>query len=335
MLLEIQGLCVNYRTERGIVKALNGVNLSLGEKESLALVGESGSGKSTLGISIVRLLPANASFAAGDISLDGKSVLTMSDSEIRSVRGGVVFMVFQDPLNSLNPVKKVGDQISEALRIKSKREGKDYDESSADIVQAFKDVRIPDPRVILERYPHELSGGQIQRVIIAMGLLMRPKLLIADEPTSAVDVTLQAQILKILNDLKEEYGLSVIFITHDISVAYNVADKIAVMYAGNLVEIGPTEEVIKRSLHPYTKGLISCIPSGRKSKGLLKTVPGTPPSLVNPPSGCRYHPRCPYAMEVCSTKDPELLPVEKSSVACWLYPTVSKTMNQLPNQAGV
>jgi peptide/nickel transport system ATP-binding protein len=321
MLLDVQNLSVTYRTERGLVRALNGVNFSVNEKESIALVGESGSGKSTLGISIVRLLPANASYSGGDILLGGKSVLSMNDREVRAIRGRMVFMVFQDPLNSLNPVKKVGDQILEALRLKGMREG---EVDQQEVVQAFKDVRIPDPDVIMQRYPHELSGGQIQRVIIAMGLLMKPKLLIADEPTSAVDVTLQAQILKLLNDLKEEYGLSVVFITHDISVAYNVADKIAVMYAGNLVELGPTESVIKSSLHPYTKGLISCIPAGRKNQGLLNTVPGTPPSLVHPPSGCRYHPRCPYVMEICKSQDPEFLPVEKSSVACWLYSTKAK-----------
>jgi len=324
MLLDVQGLSVTYRTERGLVRALNGVNFSVGEKESIALVGESGSGKSTLGISIVRLLPANASYSGGDILLNGKSILAMNDREVRAIRGRMVFMVFQDPLNSLNPVKKVGDQIIEALRLKGMREGQSHEVDQAEVVQAFKDVRIPDPDVILQRYPHELSGGQIQRVIIAMGLLMKPKLLIADEPTSAVDVTLQAQILKLLNDLKEEYGLSVVFITHDISVAYNVADKLAVMYAGNLVELGPTEAVIKSSLHPYTKGLISCIPAGRKYQGLLNTVPGSPPSLVHPPTGCRYHPRCPYVMEVCKSKDPEFLPVERSSVACWLYSTQAK-----------
>ena len=324
MLLDVQGLSVTYRTERGLVRALNGVNFSVGEKESIALVGESGSGKSTLGISIVRLLPANASYSGGDILLNGKSILAMNDREVRAIRGRIVFMVFQDPLNSLNPVKKVGDQIIEALRLKGVREGQSREVDQAEVVQAFKDVRIPDPDVILQRYPHELSGGQIQRVIIAMGLLMKPKLLIADEPTSAVDVTLQAQILKLLNDLKEEYGLSVVFITHDISVAYNVADKLAVMYAGNLVELGPTEAVIKSSLHPYTKGLISCIPAGRKYQGLLNTVPGSPPSLVHPPTGCRYHPRCPYVMEVCKSKDPEFLPVERSSVACWLYSTQAK-----------
>jgi len=325
MLLDVQGLSVSYRTERGIVRALNSVNFSVEEKESIALVGESGSGKSTLGISIVRLLPANGSYTGGDILLNGKSVLGMNDREVRAIRGRIVFMVFQDPLNSLNPVKKVGDQILEALRLKGMRQDQDRETDQREVVEAFKDVRIPDPNAILQRYPHELSGGQIQRVIIAMGLLMKPKLLIADEPTSAVDVTLQAQILKLLNDLKEEYGLSVIFITHDISVAYNVSDKIAVMYAGNVVELGPTESVIKSSLHPYTKGLISCIPAGRKSQGLLNTVPGTPPSLMHPPSGCRYHPRCPYVMEICKSQDPELLPVENSKVACWLYSTQAKS----------
>jgi len=320
MLLEIQDLSVTYRTEQGNVKALNDVNLAVGEKENIAVVGESGSGKSTLGISIAKILPANGAYTGGDILLNGKSVLAMNDTQIRSIRGGVVFMVFQDPLNSLNPVKKVGNQIVEALQVKFRREGRRYENASEDIIKTFEDVRIPDPEAILQRYPHELSGGQIQRVILAMGLLLRPKLLIADEPTSAVDVTLQAQIINLLNILKAEYGLSVIFITHDISVAYNVADKIAVMYAGDIVEIGPTEEVIKSPLHPYTQGLVSCIPSGSKSQGLLKTVPGTTPSLLHPPSGCRYHPRCPYAMDICKTTDPELIQIKNSSVACWLYP---------------
>jgi peptide/nickel transport system ATP-binding protein len=320
MLLEIQGLSVAYKTEQGIVKALNGVDLSVGEKENVAVVGESGSGKSTLGISISKLLPANGSYSGGDILLNGKSVVAMNDKEIRSIRGGVVFMVFQDPLNSLNPVKRVGDQIVEALRVKSEREGRRYENDSSEIIKTFEDVRIPDPDAILERYPHELSGGQIQRVILAMGLLLKPKLLIADEPTSAVDVTLQAQIINLLNILKAEYGLSVIFITHDISVAYNVADKIAVMYAGDIVEIGPTEHVIKSPLHPYTQGLVACIPSGSKRQGLLKTVPGTTPSLLHPPMACRYHPRCPYALDICKTTDPELIQVEDSCVACWLYP---------------
>jgi peptide/nickel transport system ATP-binding protein len=327
MLLDVNNLSVNYRTERGMVRALSGLNLSLGEKESVAIVGESGSGKSTLGISIVRLLPANGSYSGGTISLDGRNILAMSQREVRSVRGSAVFMVFQDPLNSLNPVKRVGNQITEALRIKGIREGRDYKGDRNEIVESFKSVRIPDPELILERYPHELSGGQIQRVIIALGLLLKPKLLIADEPTSAVDVTLQAQIIKLLNDLKAEYGLSVIFITHDISVAYNVADKIAVMYAGKIVEIGPTEDVIKSPLHPYTQGLVSCIPTSRKSQGLLKTIAGNPPSLVKPPMGCSYHPRCPYAMEVCKTNDPTLTSVKGSSVACWLYPSKPQPMS--------
>jgi peptide/nickel transport system ATP-binding protein len=319
MLLEVQCLKVNYRTEQGVFAALSGVNLSVGERENVAIVGESGSGKSTLGFSIVKLLPVNGSYAGGDIRIAGESILAMNEREVMSMRGRMVFMVFQDPLNSLNPVKKVGDQITEALRIKSRREGRTYHQDRSQVIDVFKSVRIPDPDAIFQRYPHELSGGQIQRVIIAMGLLLRPKLLIADEPTSAVDVTLQAQILRLLNELKEEYGLSVIFITHDISVAYNVADRIAVMYAGNIVEIGPAEKVIKSPMHPYTQGLVSCIPTGRKNQGPLKTVPGAVPTLLHPPTGCRYHPRCPYAMDICSKVEPELSTVENSSVACWLY----------------
>jgi peptide/nickel transport system ATP-binding protein len=318
MLVQIRDLVVGYRTNYGLLRAIDNVSLSIGEKEIVAIVGESGSGKSTLGASIVRLLPPTATYVGGDILVSGKSVLSMNDKEIRMIRGGVVFMIFQDPLNSLNPVKKVGAQIVEALEIKSKRLGDEYNGDVAEIVRTFKDVRIPDPDVMLNRYPHELSGGQIQRILIAMGLLLRPKLLIADEPTSALDVTLQAQILSLLNDLKVEYGISVIFITHDISVAYNVADRIAVMYAGKLMELGPTEDVIKSSLHPYTQGLISCIPTGNTT-GRLKAIQGTPASILNPPSGCRFHPRCPQLMEKCVTLDPNIVSVKDSTVACWLY----------------
>lgn len=318
-LLEISDLVISYRTINGKFRALEKINLSIGKGESVALVGESGSGKSTLGLSIVKLLPLNCEYTAGSIVLDGKEVTALSNSEMKQLRGPTVFMVFQDPLNSLNPVKRVGNQILEALELKYKREGRPLEGAEDRLVEALKDVRIPDPRAVLERYPHQLSGGQIQRVIIAMGLLMTPKLLIADEPTSAIDVTLQAQILKLLNDLKKEYNMSLIFITHDIGVANVVADRIGVMYAGKLMEIGPYDEVILAPSHPYTKGLIASLPSGTKNRGRLQSIKGAPASVIVPPPGCRYHPRCPEVMEVCRSSEPGFASVKNSKVACWLY----------------
>ncbi len=317
--LEVSNLVTTYRTLLGPVRALEGINLSVGKGESVALVGESGSGKSTLGLSVVKLLPLNAEYTSGKIVLDGINVVPLSLSQMKKIRGRIVFMIFQDPLNSLNPVKKIGSQILEALRVKYEGEGRSYEDATAKLIEALKDVRIPDPHSIIERFPYQLSGGQIQRVIIAMGLLMQPKLLIADEPTSAIDVTLQAQILKLLNELKREYNMSLVFITHDIGVAYTVADRIGVMYAGKLVEIGPSDEVILSPSHPYTKGLIASLPSGTKRKGRLQSIQGTPASLMVPPPGCRYHPRCPYVMEICRRSEPGFAQVKNSSVACWLY----------------
>jgi peptide/nickel transport system ATP-binding protein len=318
-LLEVSDLVITYRTLNGPVRALDQVSLSVDKGESVALVGESGSGKSTLGLSIVKLLPLNSEYTSGEILLDGKNVTKLTATQMKQVRGQVVFMVFQDPLNSLNPVKRIGNQILEALILKYKREGKPLDNVEERLIEALKDVRIPDPKAILERYPHQLSGGQIQRVIIAMGLMMMPKLLIADEPTSAIDVTLQAQILKLLKELKNQYNMSLIFITHDIGVANIVADRIGVMYAGKVVEIGPTEEVIYSPSHPYSKGLIASLPSGNRKKGRLQSIQGTPASVMSPPTGCRYHPRCPYVMEICARSEPGFVSVKNSSVACWLY----------------
>lgn len=326
--LHVSNLVTTYKTLLGPIRALEGINLSVAKGESVALVGESGSGKSTLGLSVVKLLPLNSEYTSGEIILDGTDVLPLPLSRMKKIRGRIVFMIFQDPLNSLNPVKKIGSQILEALRAKYEAEGRSYEDATGKLIEALKDVRIPDPHAVIERYPHQLSGGQIQRVIIAMGLLMQPKLLIADEPTSAIDVTLQAQILKLLNDLKREYNMSLVFITHDIGVAYTVADRIGVMYAGKLVEIGPSDEVILSPSHPYTKGLIASLPSGTKREGRLQSIHGTPASLMIPPPGCRYHPRCPYVMEICRRSEPGFAQVKNSSVACWLYSNQSEKKSE-------
>ncbi|MFP3305220.1 MAG: ABC transporter ATP-binding protein [Vulcanisaeta sp.] len=320
-LLEINNLSIVYRTPFGIVKALDDVSLSLDKGESLAVVGESGSGKSTLALAIARLLPPNARYVSGSIIFDGIDILRLSESEFRKIRGTGIFMVFQEPFTSLNPVYKAKDQLLEALRIRYEREGVVFDESKAinEIISVLRDVRMPDPELIIERYPHQLSGGQIQRVMIAMGLLMRPKLYIADEPTSALDVTVQAQLLKLLKDLKREYGISILFITHDIAVASVIGDRIAVLYAGQLMELGDTKSVIYDPRHPYTKALLNSVPRISKYEGKLPIIGGSVPNLLNPPSGCRFHPRCPYTMDVCKKEVPKIIKVNNTYVRCHLY----------------
>jgi len=320
-LLEINNLSIVYRTPFGIVKALDDVSLSLDKGESLAVVGESGSGKSTLALAIARLLPPNARYVSGSIIFDGIDILRLSESEFRKIRGTGIFMVFQEPFTSLNPVYKVKDQLLEALRIRYEREGVVFDESKAinEIISVLRDVRMPDPELIIERYPHQLSGGQIQRVMIAMGLLMRPKLYIADEPTSALDVTVQAQLLKLLKDLKREYGISILFITHDIAVASVIGDRIAVLYAGQLMELGDTKSVIYDPRHPYTKALLNSVPRISKYEGKLPIIGGSVPNLLNPPSGCRFHPRCPYATDICKKEVPKIIKVNNTYVRCHLY----------------
>jgi peptide/nickel transport system ATP-binding protein len=321
LLLRVQDLHVTYRTIYGPLEALNGVSFEMEEQESVALVGESGSGKSTLGLSIVKLLPPNASYTGGSIRMAEREVTSMSQREAVSIRGSEVFMIFQDPLNSLNPVKRVEAQLLEALRTRYSREGKHFDEEEArkEAKERLIDVRLPDPEVIMERYPHQLSGGQIQRVVIAMGLLFRPKLLIADEPTSALDVTIQAQVLKLMNELKQERRMSILFITHDISVAYAIGDRFFVMYAGEVSELGPAERVVGDPKHPYTKALIASIPRKSRKEGEMVVIPGSPPNMLDPPPGCRFHPRCPYVMEKCRTESPPERVVDERLLRCWLY----------------
>jgi len=320
LLLDVKELKVTYGTVYGRLEAVRSLNFSVGMGENVAIVGESGCGKSTLGLAIVRLLPPNAK-ADGSVVLDGKDILKLKGDEVRRIRGTEVFMIFQDPLNSLNPVKRVSAQMQEALAIKQRRAGMSLDEKAArrDMIEGLTSVRMPDPEVILQRYPHELSGGQIQRVVIAMALLMKPKLLIADEPTSAVDVTIQAQVIKLINELKGEYGMSVLFITHDMAVAYTVADRFLVMYAGELSESGPVNKVVKEPLHPYTKALVSSIPTRSRSQGELSAIPGSPPNMLSPPSGCRFHPRCPRVMDVCRTADPGRTEKDERTLRCHLY----------------
>jgi peptide/nickel transport system ATP-binding protein len=320
LLLEVKGLRVTYRTVYGYLEAVKGLDLSIEKGETVAVVGESGCGKSTVGHSLVRLLPPNARYE-GSVNFDGKEVFSLTGRELRAFRGNDVFMIFQDPLNSLNPVKRVDNQMLEAVMMREKVAAKEFDREEAykEIIKGLTEVRMPDPDVIVRRYPHQLSGGQIQRVVIAMALLMKPKLLVADEPTSALDVTIQAQVMKLIKDLKKEYGMSVLFITHDMAVAYTIADRFLVMYAGELSELGPVDMVVSNPLHPYTIALVNSIPTKSHRQGELVAIPGSPPNMLAPPSGCRFNPRCPKVMEICRTVDPVTKRVDQRLLRCHLF----------------
>jgi peptide/nickel transport system ATP-binding protein len=319
--LSVQDLSVSYRTVYGTLRALNRVTLAVERGESVSIVGESGCGKSTLGLSIVRLLPLNSAYESGRVFLEGKHVVKMNSREVSGMRGSSAFMIFQDPLNTLNPVKRIDIQMLEALRTRASREGKKFDEEEAydEAVEHLRDVRMPDPEAVITRYPHQLSGGQIQRVVISIGLLMRPKLMIADEPTSALDVTIQAQVLKLMRDLQREYQMSIIFITHDINVAHSISDRMVVMYAGEVVESASSDSLVRDPKHPYTKALISSIPRTSKREGRLTAIKGAPPNMLNPPKGCRFNPRCPFVMDVCRAEEPRAVVAGESDVRCFLY----------------
>ncbi|MDG6995757.1 MAG: ABC transporter ATP-binding protein [Nitrososphaerota archaeon] len=320
-IVRVENLTVVYRTVYGPLKSLNSVNFRVRRGESVSIVGESGSGKSTLGLAIVRLLPPNGYYQSGSLILDGKDMVGMSERAVRNVRGSSAFMIFQDPLNTLNPVKRVDVQMMEAIKSRCKQEGKHFDSDKArnEAIQKLSDVRMPDPEKIISRYPHELSGGQIQRVVISMGLLMRPKLMIADEPTSALDVTIQAQVMELMRELQREYNMSIIFITHDINVAHSISDRMVVMYAGEVIESAPTDEIVKSALHPYSEALIASIPRTTKRQGRLNAIAGSPPDMISPPEGCRFHPRCPRVMDVCHVRSPGVTRMDDDEVRCFLY----------------
>ena len=326
-LLTVRNLRVNFYTYRGVVKALDGVDLEIMEGETLGLVGETGSGKSVTALSLIRLIPdPPGKIDDGEVLLRGEDLLQKSESEMRKVRGARIAMVFQDPSTFLNPVLTIGEQIIETLLVHDVFAGPNLKGRALKLrarekaVQLLREVRMPDPVGTLKKYPDELSGGMRQRAMIAMAVACHPDLLIADEPTTALDVTIQAQILELLNDLKRQEGLSVLMITHDLGVVAETCDRVAVMYGGNIVEVGPTSRIFENPLHPYTKALLNSIPRMSTRLERLESIRGLVPNLINPPSGCRFHPRCPMAMNVCQMKKPVLQEVEdRHSVACFLF----------------
>ena len=313
-LLEVRNLSVNYITMRGVVKALDRVSFDLDENETIAVVGETGSGKSTIAKAIVRVLEENARITSGEIIFEGVDVLKLSEEEFRrSYRWVKVAMVPQGSMNSLNPVLRVVDQMIEPLVLR----GIPKVDAIKIAGEALESVGLP--KDTLNRYPHQLSGGMKQRVIIAMAIQARPKLVILDEPTSALDVMTQANIMNLLKRLKREFKLSYIFITHDLALASELADKVLVLYAGRVAELGSADLVYTDPKHPYTQGLMTSVPTLREDKK-LSFIPGEVPSLINPPSGCRFHPRCPYVMDICRREDPPMINLKDGrKVACWLY----------------
>lgn len=305
-LLEIKNLQLDFVTHDGAARAVDGVSLTLAVGETVCLVGESGCGKSVTAQSIARLVPAPpARYVGGEIWLNGRDVLKMTPEELRAIRGGVVSYVFQEPGASLNPVFRVGAQIKEALQLHRPDKAND-----AEVIRLLKLVGIPAPESRLKNYPFEMSGGMQQRVMIAMALASEPQLLVADEPTTALDVTIQAQILELLRDLKQRLGMAILLITHNLGIVGDIADRVAVMYAGQIVELAPARELLQRPLHPYTRALLASVPKLRGAAQRLNAIPGNVPRIGHFPAGCRFAPRCPIAKDECRQTAPELLEVE-------------------------
>ncbi|MGA2665663.1 MAG: ABC transporter ATP-binding protein [Nitrososphaerales archaeon] len=358
-LLEVKDLTVTYRSAVKSIKALDGVSLSVDRSEIIAIVGESGSGKSTLGLSIINLLQKPPAVVdGGEILFQGRDVTKLPEREMASVRGTGVSMIFQDPLSSLDPVYTVGEQISEAIEMRERRTSawnpgpfarQDPDlrpsgggvgrvvgvriprtdrkrrgprAHTEEVIEALRRVQIADPERVIDRYPHELSGGMAQRVMITNAMVQRPALLIADEPTSALDVTTQAQVLRLMREMRRDIGSSILLVTHDLAVAAQVADRVVVMYAGEMVEVSEVGRLFEAPLHPYTEGLLNSIPRKYREEGRLDAIPGDVPDLRSPPSGCRFHPRCPHAFERCTKERPVLVEPEPGRLAaCFLrYP---------------
>lgn len=333
-ILKIEDLCFSFRTYAGEVQAVRGVNLSLNRSESLGIVGESGCGKSVTAKSIIRLNSGSNGFCkSGSIQFEGQDMLEIDNKDLLRVRAKDIRMIFQDPMTSLNPTMKVGRQISEGILNAFPKMKKAEAKKMA--IEALKNTGIPNPDKRYEQYPHQFSGGMRQRAMIALALAVNPKLLICDEPTTALDVTLQAQILELIKDLQKIYNTAIIFITHDLGVVANIAKNIAVMYAGKVMEYGSANDIFYNCKHPYTWGVLQSVPKVDSDSSVpLVPIPGTPPDLFNPPKGCPFAARCPYAMEVCrKAEPPQYQTGEKHTISCWLYHEMSpKVINPITKQ---
>ncbi|HEV3091932.1 MAG TPA: ABC transporter ATP-binding protein [Candidatus Cybelea sp.] len=327
-LLEVENLRTTFRTEDGPVTAVNGLSFSLHAGETLGIVGESGSGKSVTALSIMRLLPRSATVTADRIALQGESLPGKSEAEMRKIRGRRIAMIFQDPMTSLNPVLTIGEQIAEAVRLHM---GANHREARDRAIEMLRRVRIPQPERRLGDYPHQFSGGMRQRVMIAMALSCNPELLIADEPTTALDVTIQAQVLELMDDLQRETGAAIILITHDLGVVAEFCKNVLVMYGGNMVEYATADQIFNQPRMPYTQGLLSSLPRlDRSDRQRLVPIPGQPPNLLRLPPGCAFAPRCAYRMPICAEPVPFYDFGEGHAARCYLYD--ERARDQRPEQ---
>lgn len=324
-IIRVDGLTLWFHTDEGVVEAVDDVSFSIAKGEILGLVGETGCGKSVTAASILRLIPSPpGKIIRGKILFDGKDLLQISEEDIRKVRGKEISMIFQDPMSSLNPVLTVGFQILEAMLTHQKIT---VQRGINKVIELFKKVNIPDPKETIYRYPHQFSGGMRQRAMIAMALSSNPKLLIADEPTTALDVSIQAQILSLIKKLQRDFSSSILLISHDLGVIATMAQRVAIMYAGNIIEYGSVEEIFCKPFHPYTKGLLSAIPRLDKDEEWLGVIKGSLPDMIHPPSGCKFNPRCSLCMPICQQEKPKMIEIESGhQVACHEY-TRSKKLS--------
>lgn len=320
-ILEIKGLEITYEVEEGTVRAVNNIDISLGKGKTLGLVGETGAGKTTTALAVLRLVPDPPGVIKnGEIFLEGKNIFNYTEKDMELIRGDQVSMIFQDPMTSLNPVLTVGDQIAEVIMIHENLNKKQAYEKAKDMLEL---VGIPGDRA--GEYPHQFSGGMKQRVVIAIALACNPKVLIADEPTTALDVTIQAQVLELMKNLRDKYGTSMILITHDLGVVAEICDEVSIMYAGKIIEHGNLVDIFDNHKHPYTEGLFNSLPNIEDKGEPLKPIPGLVPDPSNLPSGCAFHPRCPYAKDICKDQVPEKICINDThTVSCLMYSEKTK-----------
>lgn len=326
-LLEVKDLKTFFRTKHGIVKAVNGVSYSVEAGKTLGIVGESGSGKTVSAMSILQLLDTNGYIEDGSIMFNGRELTELSVRDMYEIRGNDISVIFQEPMTSLNPVFTVERQVSEPFMI---HQGLSKKEAAERVIDMLRDVRIPNPEVVTKQYPHQLSGGMRQRVMIAMALACKPRILIADEPSTALDVTIQAQILKLMNDLQAEKGTSILFITHDLGVICQMADDVAVMYCGQVVEMAPARTIFghPKFSHPYTEGLLKSVPRlDTPPNARLEAIPGAVPHPLRLPEGCKFAPRCKYATDRCKREEPELINVKENQLIRCFYPEIEERQN--------
>ncbi len=317
ILYSINNLTVEYNTRAGPVRAVDNITFDIYRGEILGLVGESGCGKSTLGKALMRLSAGNVEITGGELWFDGRDLMTLSDREMTDLRGAEIGMVFQDPMTSLNPVQRILDHLTETIQTHEPETSDKAARARAEELVERLGIR----RERLSEYPHQMSGGMRQRVMISLALALNSKLVIADEPTTSLDVIVEHQFLELLRELRDEFGLTIMIITHNIGVVAEIADRVAVMYAAKIVEIGDVYDVFGDPKHPYTQGLLRSVPNIQLDGGDLYKMEGTPPNLLRPPSGCRFHPRCPFVMDICRTEEPSFEPVDGGDqiAACWLY----------------